>query len=437
MLRFVVACLFIGLRLVSCDSSAGGIHDGNTEDQKSQELALFAVDTINGDSNAFYRSRLVQVNAVRKQVVSGVKYFLDIIIAETECTSRDGIDISSCSFTDDGKKELCSVTIWEKSWENFRQVQEKSCKPLKPTKPYTVDFDGFCAKFNKTYEDKDEYNLRKRTYEKNMQTAALMNEYEQGTAVYGETMFSDMTREEFKKYYTSGRMEPKYNPMMKKANITLKDIPDAFDWRDHNAVTPVKNQGSCGSCWAFSTTGNIEGQWAINKNKLIPLSEQELVDCDKIDDGCQGGLPSDAYTAIMQLGGLEDETDYPYKGRNDKCSFKKGEVAVTITGALNISSDEQEMATWLHDNGPISIGINAFAMQFYLGGIAHPWKIFCNPNSLDHGVLIVGYGVKGSKPYWIVKNSWGASWGVQGYYLVYRGGGVCGLNRMCTSAVVN
>lgn len=435
MMRVIISILFLGL--VSCDSSAGGIHDGIVDPQKSQDLAMFAVETINSGSNAEYRSNLVQVNNVRTQTVAGTMYYMEIIIAQTECTQRNPVDIASCSFTDDGRKEICTVKIWEKSWEDFRQVVERSCKPLKPTKPYKVDFEDFCSKFNKTYKETDEYNLRKKTYEENMETAALMNEYEEGTAVYGETIFSDMTRAEFKKFYTSGSMEPKYNPMMKEAKIPTGDIPESFDWRDHNAVTPVKNQGSCGSCWAFSTTGNIEGQWAIKKNKLVPLSEQELVDCDKLDDGCQGGLPTDAYTAIMQIGGLEGEADYPYRGRNDKCSFDKSEVRATISGAVNISSDEQEMASWLYKNGPISIGINAFMMQFYLGGIAHPWKIFCNPRSLDHGVLIVGYGVKGSKPYWIVKNSWGASWGVQGYYLVYRGGGVCGLNTMCTSAVVN
>lgn len=414
----------------------GGITEDDVSDEKVQELANFAVDSINVESNAVYRSKLVQVGQVRKQIVAGEKYFLDIIIAETECRKQDSTELSECHYVDDGRKEVCSVVIWEKAWMDFREVLERTCKPLKPTKPYKADFDAYCGKFNKSYPDHEEYDLRKKTYLKNMETAALMNEYEQGTATYGETKFSDYTRDEFKKFCTSGSMEPKYNPMMKAAEIPTGDIPKAFDWRDHGAVTEVKNQGSCGSCWAFSTTGNIEGQWAIKNQQLVSLSEQELVDCDKIDDGCQGGLPTDAYTAIMQLGGLEDEGDYPYRGRNDKCSFDKSEVKATISSAVNISSDEQDMAAWLSQNGPISIGINAFAMQFYLGGIAHPWKIFCSPYSLDHGVLIVGYGVKGYKPYWIIKNSWGRFWGVQGYYLVYRGKGVCGLNTMCTSAVI-
>lgn len=434
MLRLVA--LFLCATVAFCQSM-GGITEGGVEGGKAQSLAEFAVDSINDGSNAYYRSKLVQVNRVRTQVVSGTLYYMDIIIAETECSNRNGRKLEDCNYSDDGKIELCSVKIWEKVWEDLREVENKTCKPLKPTIPYKVDFENYHAKFNKTYKKgSDEYNRRQAIYLKNMEKAALMTEYEQGTATYGETFFSDMSRDEFKKYYTSGSMKPKYNPMMKEAEIPSGKIPDSFDWRTKGAVTPVKNQGSCGSCWAFSTTGNIEGQWAIKKNKLFSLSEQELVDCDKIDDGCGGGLPSDAYTAIMQIGGLEDEADYPYRGRDAKCSFDKSDVKVNIAGAVNISSDEGDMAAWLAQNGPISIGINAFAMQFYMGGIAHPWKIFCNPSSLDHGVLIVGYGVKGSKPYWIIKNSWGASWGVQGYYLVYRGGGVCGLNTMCTSAVV-
>nr|KAG5712909.1 hypothetical protein BaRGS_007506 [Batillaria attramentaria] len=113
----------------------------------------------------------------------------------------------------------------------------------------------------------------------------------------------------------------------------------------------------------------------------------------------------------MKLGGLETEDEYSYEGRDDKCKFNRSEVAVKINGAVNISSDENEIKAWLYKNGPISVGINAFAMQFYWGGISHPWKIFCDPSELDHGVLIVGYGVKDGEPYWIIKNSWGEDWG--------------------------
>ncbi|XP_052275764.1 uncharacterized protein LOC127875025 isoform X40 [Dreissena polymorpha] len=297
-------------------------------------------------------------------------------------------------------------------------------------------FKDFKAKFNKLYDSPKEEEKRFAVFCDNMRTAHKLQETENGSAVYGATKFADLTKEEFKRYVGKKWDTEAYN-WMRKASIPSGSIPDNFDWRDHGAVTPVKNQGSCGCCWAFSTTGNIEGQWAIKKNKLLSLSEQELVDCDKVDEGCNGGLPSNAYKEIERLGGLETETDYKYKGEDEKCHFNRSDVSVYINDSVAISSDEHEMAAWLVANGPISIGINAFAMQFYMGGISHPWKFLCNPKDLDHGVLIVGYGVDGSKPYWIVKNSWGPDWGEKGYYLVYRGAGVCGLNTMCTSAVVN
>nr|CAD7587075.1 unnamed protein product [Timema genevievae] len=148
------------------------------------------------------------------------------------------------------------------------------------------------------------------------------------------------------------------------------------------------------------------------------------------------------YTAIKNIGGLENEDDYPYEGESEQCHFNKSEVQVTVAGGVNITSNETQMAQWLVKNGPISIAINANAMQFYFGGVSHPWSFLCDPESLDHGVLIVGYGVHITSirhrvmPYWTVKNSWGPSWGEQGYYRVYRGDGTCGVNLMASSAVI-
>ncbi|WAR18566.1 CATF-like protein [Mya arenaria] len=278
-------------------------------------------------------------------------------------------------------------------------------------------FKDFKKQFNKLYGSQKEEEKRYQVFCDNMRAARKLQQTEKGSARYGATKFADLTKEEFKRH-VGKRWDTGANWWMKKAEIPGGPVPDSFDWRDHGAVTPVKNQ------------------WAIKKRKLVSLSEQELVDCDKVDEGCNGGLPSNAYKEIERLGGLETETDYKYEGHDESCHFNRSDVRVYINDSVSISSNETEMAAWLAKNGPISIGINAFAMQFYMGGISHPWKIFCNPGSLDHGVLIVGYGVHESEWYWIVKNSWGPDWGEKGYYLVYRGGGVCGLNTMCTSAVV-
>ena len=198
----------------------------------------------------------------------------------------------------------------------------------------------------------------------------------------------------------------------------------------------------CGSCWAFSTAGNVEGQNKVVNGELVSLSEQELVDCDARDAGCNGGLMENAYKTLIEIGGLESEEDYGYDGADEACKFNRSKVAVRVNGGVEMPTNETQMAQWLLQNGPIAVGLNAFAMQFYMGGVSHPPSLFCEPSGIDHGVLIVGFGVhttrylKRVQPYWIIKNSWGASWGENGYYRLYRGEGVCGINLAASSATV-
>jgi len=304
-------------------------------------------------------------------------------------------------------------------------------------------FKDFIGVYTKQYADKNEAAKRFAFFKDNMKTVEKIQAKEKGSGKYGPTKYSDLSAEEFRKNFLSPKPWDLTRKPARKVSLTeaqLKDVPDSFDWREHGAVTPVKNQGYCGSCWAFSTTGNIEGQWAIKRGELLDLSEQELVDCDKIDQGCNGGLPSDAYKEIIRLGGLETESDYPYDGQDEKCHFNKTDIKVMINDSVQLPTNETELKAWLYHNGPISIGINANAMQFYWGGVSHPWSFLCSPTSLDHGVLIVGYGVEngvfGPTPFWTIKNSWGTDWGEKGYYRIFRGDGCCGVNQMCTSALV-
>jgi len=306
-------------------------------------------------------------------------------------------------------------------------------------------FHAFMATHNKRYSSREEYKARYSIFRTNMARVALLQATEQGTATYGATHLADLTEEEFKRQYlgyTRSQVNDDPEIHWPPADIPDVEVPESFDWRDHGAVSEVKNQGMCGSCWAFSVTGNVEGQQAVKNGKLLSLSEQELVDCDPLDYGCGGGLMENAYKTLLDIGGLEQESDYGYDGETEACQFNRSKVAVRVTGGVEISSDEHQMAQWLLKNGPISIAINAFAMQFYMGGVSHPFSLLCSPSGLDHGVLIVGFGVHTTwllqrrVPFWIVKNSWGPSWGEGGYYRVYRGGGVCGLNTMASSATV-
>ncbi|XP_069182627.1 cathepsin L isoform X5 [Procambarus clarkii] len=304
-------------------------------------------------------------------------------------------------------------------------------------------FKNFMKQHNKAYKSQAEFKKRFNIFRQNMKKVHILQQNERGSAKYGPTKFADLTEQEFRKMLGLRHdLKPELSSMRPAVIPEDIELPNEYDWRSQGVVTPVKNQGMCGSCWAFSVTGNVEGQWAIRHKNLISLSEQELVDCDTSDEGCNGGMPENAYDAIQKLGGLESETDYPYDAKDEQCHFNKSMVKVTVNGSVELPQDEIALAKWLTKNGPVSIGINANALQFYVGGVSHPLKFLCNPKDLDHGMLIVGYGVHTTKylhrkqPYWIIKNSWGSDWGEQGYYRVYRGDGTCGVNLMATSALV-
>lgn len=435
----------------------GGSVKADVGDTAIKEVASFALNAIDRMSNSAMKKKIVNILSAKSQVVEGKLYRLDLEVADTGCLKRHKHTDEECKLAENSETQVCHVEVWERVWLKSRKVTKLSCTSKQRKQVQSVNqfkranngvllelFTDFMSKYNKTYSSDEEKQKRFHIFKANMLKINHLQRTEQGTGKYGVTQFADLSVKEFKqKYLGLNRALKRENEVpMADAKIPDIELPVEFDWRHYNVVTPVKNQGMCGSCWAFSVTGNVEGQWAIRKGQLLSLSEQELVDCDTLDNGCEGGLPDNAYRAIEKLGGLETEKDYPYEGENEKCHFNRSEVQVTIQGAVNISRNETKMAQWLVKNGPISIGINANAMQFYLGGVSHPWKFLCDPDDLDHGVLIVGFGVhkyplfKKTLPFWIIKNSWGDSWGEQGYYRVYRGDGTCGVNMMASSALV-
>ena len=248
----------------------------------------------------------------------------------------------------------------------------------------------------------------------------------------GHNHLSDLNRAEYRTllgYKPSTKK--KYLKSPSKLHI-ISNIPDSIDWRDKGAVTPVKNQGQCGSCWSFSTTGALEGAYFIKTGKLVSFSEQELVSCDKVDQGCNGGLMDNAFEWIHNNNGLCAEDTYPYESGNGAklvCSKKCTSVKnSTITSYIDVVKNTQSLSKALSLQ-PVAIAIEAdhLSFQFYKSGV---YKATCG-TKLDHGVLAVGYGKLNDLDYWIVKNSWSANWGDEGYILIEKGkdtaGGECGI----------
>lgn len=291
----------------------------------------------------------------------------------------------------------------------------------------------------KQYKDKNEWELRFGIYQSNVQFIDYINS-QNLTFKLTDNSFADMTNEEFNSMYT-GRLTsitPKNNhePINKTHHHHL---PREIDWRNRHAVTHVKDQGTCGSCWAFAAIAAVEGLHKIKTGKLVSLSEQELVDCDRGENlGCNGGFMEAAFEYIKVNGGVASEEEYPYIGKDGTCNKEKEKHhAVKIQGYKTVPADNEESLKAIVARQPVSVAIDAggYKFQLYDSGI---FDGFCGTN-LNHGVTAVGYGEKKGIRYWIVKNSWGTRWGEQGYIRMKRDSskksGLCGIAKQASYPV--
>jgi len=313
-------------------------------------------------------------------------------------------------------------------------------------------FNSFKKTHDKTYLGA-EHDFRFSVFQKNLETIEKHNsEYSMGMHKYrlGINHFADLTAEEFRQKYLGTRLSFRQNTT--KSLTTFQSlpgwmtVPDEIDWRKHDIVTPVKNQEQCGSCWAFSTTGSLEGAHARATGKLVSLSEQQLVDCSSRygNNGCNGGLMDNAFEYVLKNGGLDTEQSYPYHGDEERCHFKVKNIGSKCSGFVDVrQGDEKALKEALATVGPVSIAIDVTEDKFmlYKDGVFFDETCSNQPDSLNHGVLIVGYGTDEQDDeradYWIVKNSWSTKWGEDGYIRMARNkNNMCGVATSASYPIV-
>jgi len=247
--------------------------------------------------------------------------------------------------------------------------------------------------------------------------------------------FGDLSNKEFSKLFLGTKVNAPKLTRPARVNSAARALPSSWDWRSKGAVTPIKNQQQCGSCWAFSTTGSVEGCHFLGKGSLVSLSEQNLMDCSTAqgNQGCDGGLMTQAMTYIISNGGIDTEQSYPYTAEDGTCQYSPSNSGSTLGSYTNVNQGSESDLQVKVSQGPTSVAIDASqsSFQFYSGGVYSDPN--CSTSQLDHGVLAIGWGTDSGQAFWLVKNSWGTDWGMNGFIEMARNdGNMCGIATMAT-----
>ncbi|XP_060948748.1 cathepsin S, ortholog 1 [Limanda limanda] len=279
----------------------------------------------------------------------------------------------------------------------------------------------------RVYDNEMESSFRRTVWQKNVNLVLRHNQEASAgkhTFTLGLNHLADMTAEEINERLNGLRPEELLllrNDTFKRASGSA--TPPSVDWRKEGLVSAVQNQGLCGSCWAFSSLGALEGQIAKRTGVLVPLSPQNLLDCSTTDGnhGCRGGYISKAFTYVIRNGGVDSERYYPYEHQNGKCRYsEKGKAGFCSNFHVLPQGDERALQEVTASVGPVAVAVNAVLPSFHLyrGGLYNVPN--CNPRFINHAVLVVGYGTDNGQDYWLVKNSWGAGWGEEGFIRIAR-----------------
>ncbi|KAM9079598.1 cathepsin W [Megaptera novaeangliae] len=336
--------------------------------------------------------------------------------------------------------------------------QEPGPQPLELKEVFTL----FQIRYNRSYSHPAEHARRLDIFARNLAKAQQLQEEDLGTAEFGVTPFSDLTEEEFGQLYGHQRVAGEAPSVSQKVGSEEwgQSVPPTCDWRKKaGIISSIRNQQDCNCCWAMAAADNIEALWAIRYHQSLEVSVQELLDCDRCGNGCKGGFVWDAFITVLNNSGLASDKDYPFKGnsKTHRCLAKKHKKVAWIQDFIMLQPCEQSIARYLATQGPITVTINMKLLQQYQKGVIKATPTTCDPQLVDHSVLLVGFGesksVEGrqaeaissrshphprySIPYWILKNSWGANWGEEGYFRLHRGSNTCGITKYPFTARVD